>query len=103
MQMHAVHDEQGAPLRTGSLRLSLASILEMTYELSLAVAREKFETAVRDIDRLFISGFSSTLVEVESATACARQLIAKLPPAPPRSLQGRLADLCFRMEGRATR
>ena len=79
MDKHGVVDEAGKPFRSESISLSLGSILWITYELSLEIARLKLPRLITSMESHFLTGFISTELNVDSCTVCAQQLVAGLP------------------------
>ncbi len=79
MRRHHVLDKHGKLLQASSITLSLGSILQITYEQCLLAARIKFEQIIPQMECHFIRGFTSKLIDVESCSRCAQELVDGLP------------------------
>ena len=104
MRLHDIRDAEGKPMTTKSISMSLGSVLQLTYEISVEEARVKFDKVVRQMDGHFQSGFTSTLLEVTSTARCAEQLVCGLPsPDPPRTVVDAVARSIFAMQHNASK
>ena len=82
MKAQNVLDHAGQPLRHDKLTLSLGSILTITYELSLEVAKLRLPRLIKAMEGHFLTGFMSTELNATSSACMACSKLQTFASAP---------------------